>query len=364
MRVLVAEDDCVSADLLAGALQEFGYDVTVVDDGAKAFEEVRTGCYRLVVSDWEMPGMSGVELCRRIRQRQWSRYIYVILVTSHDEKRHVVGGIDAGADDFLTKPFCPEELRVRLRAGERLLSLESRDLTIFVLAKLAESRDRDTGYHLERIREYCRVLCEELSQWPKYREEIDGEYAQLIYLTSPLHDIGKVAIPDQVLLKPGRLTAEEFEIMKTHALFGAQTLEAAALAHPEAKFLAMAHDIALSHHERYDGKGYPRGLSGEQIPLCARIVALADVYDALTSKRVYKARFDHETARSLLLEGRGTQFDSDIVDAFLRSEEQFIEIRTRFAPPDTDPAAIVRTGSAEQASFLSFLSGTTATIGS
>jgi putative two-component system response regulator len=331
MRVLVAEDDCVSADLLAGALHEFGYDVTVVGDGAKAFEQVRTGCYRLVVSDWEMPGMSGVELCRRIRQRQWSRYIYVILVTSHDDMPHVVGGIDSGADDFLAKPFYPEELHVRLRAGERLLSLESRDLTIFALAKLAESRDQDTGFHLERMREYCRVLAEELSGWSKYRDEVDGEYTQLIYLTSPLHDIGKVAVPDQVLLKPGRLTAEEFEIMKKHAVFGAETLEAAARAHPEAKFLAMAHDIALSHHERYDGQGYPHGLSGEQIPLSARITALADVYDALTNKRVYKPSFDHQTARSLILEGRGTQFDPDVVDAFVRREQQFVEIHSRFA---------------------------------
>lgn len=335
MRVLVAEDDCVSADLLTGALEEFGYEVTSVADGGAAFEQVRTGRFRLVVSDWEMPMLSGAELCRQIRRRPLSGYIYVILVTSHDDMRHMVEGLEAGADDFLAKPFHPEELRARLRAGERLLSLESRDLTIFSLAKLAESRDQDTGDHLERIREYCRILAEELSLWPKFRDEVDGEYVQLLYLTSPLHDIGKVAIPDRVLLKPGRLTAEEFEVMKQHAVYGGQTLEAAVLAHPEAKFLAMARDIALSHHERYDGRGYPRGLKGDDIPLCGRITALADVYDALTSKRVYKPRYSHQTARSLVIDGQGTQFDPDIVEAFLRRESEFVEIHNRLVPPET-----------------------------
>jgi len=226
---------------------------------------------------------------------------------------------------------------VRLRGAERLLSLETRDLTIFALAKLAESRDAYTGTHLERIREYCRLLAEELSHWPKFGDCVDGEYAQLLYLTSPLHDIGKVGIPDRVLLKPGRLTPEEFEIMKRHATLGGETLEAAACAHPEAQFLAMARDIALTHHERFDGKGYPRGLAGEEIPLCGRIAALADVYDALTSARVYKPEFSHATARSIILEGRGTQFDPDVVEAFLRREADFLAVQkqfeTRSAPP-------------------------------
>jgi len=328
VQVLVVEDDCISAELLANALRGLDYEVSLAGNGREAFELIRTGNFRLVISDWEMPQMSGLDFCRQIRQRQWSGYIYIILLTSYAGVKHVVEGLDAGADDFLTKPFHPEEIRMRLRVGERILALESRDVTIFALAKLAESRDEQTGAHLERIRLYSRVLAEELSQWDRYRHFVDGEYVQLLYLTSPLHDIGKVGIPDAVLLKPGKLTPEEFEVMKQHTIIGYNTLEAAARAHPEAKFLAMARDIALTHHERYDGRGYPHGLAGEAIPLCGRITAVADVYDALTSKRVYKSEFTHDKARSIILEGSGTQFDPDVVEAFARREKDFVVIKT------------------------------------
>jgi putative two-component system response regulator len=327
MRVLVAEDDCISAEILSNILEKFGYEVTVVNDGQKAFEMIRTGRFRMVVSDWEMPNTNGLELCRQIRKRQGSGYIYLILLTSHGGVNNVVRGLNAGAGDFLTKPYQPEELRVRLRTGERILGLESRDIMIFALAKLAETRDKDTGLHLERIREYCRILATDLSEREKYREIIDGEYIQLLYLTSPLHDIGKVGIPDNVLLKPGRLTPEEFELMKQHTIIGGNTLQAAADMNPEARFLSMAWDIAMTHHERFDGTGYPRGLAGEAIPLSGRITSLADVYDALTSERVYKPAYSHETSRSIILEGRGTQFDPDVVDAFICCEEEFLTAR-------------------------------------
>ncbi|HUU94940.1 MAG TPA: response regulator, partial [Phycisphaerae bacterium] len=227
MRVLVVEDDRLSADMLENSLSAFGYEVTIATNGREAFDLVRTGQYHLVVSDWEMPEMDGIELCRQIRARSSSGYVYVILLTSHGGTSNVVEGLNAGADDFLTKPFQPQELSVRLRVGQRLLSLESRDMVIFALAKLAESRDQQTGVHLERIREYCRILAEEISRWEKFRERVDGDYVQMLYLTSPLHDIGKVGIPDSVLLKPGRLTETEFEIMKRHTIIGGQTLDAA-----------------------------------------------------------------------------------------------------------------------------------------
>jgi putative two-component system response regulator len=329
MRVLVVEDDDIVAEILANALSAFGYDVTVALDGRQAFEFVRTGDFRLILSDWEMPEMSGVDLCRQIRRRQWTSYIYIILLTSHSSVDSVIHGLEAGADDFLTKPFQPQELRLRLRVGERILALENRDLTVFALAKVAESRDEQTGAHLERIREYCRILADELSHHKDYRDTIDGEYVHLIYLTSPLHDIGKVGIPDNVLLKPGRLTPEEFEIMKQHATIGGDTLAAAAQAHPEAHFLDMAREIALTHHEWFDGSGYPRGLSGKGIPLCGRITMLADVYDALTSARVYKPAYSHETARTMIVKGSGTQFDPDVVQAFLHREEDFQAIRRK-----------------------------------
>lgn len=325
MHVLVVDDDAVSAEFLTSTLNHFGYEVTVASNGREAFHLIRTGKFSIVVSDWEMPEMSGPELCRQIRCRQWSSYIFFILVTSYGVE-HVVEGLKAGADDFLTKPFQPNELRVRLRTGERVLALQSRDVMLFTLAKLAESRDSDTGFHLERIREYCRILAEELSGWEKYRDIVDGDYVQLLYLTSPLHDIGKVGIPDAILLKPGPLTTDEFEVMKRHATIGGETLAAATRAHPEAKFLSMARDIAFTHHERYDGGGYPFGLRGNQIPLCGRITALSDVYDALRSQRVYKPKFSHEKTRQIILDGAGTQFDPDVIEAFLRRESEFMRI--------------------------------------
>jgi putative two-component system response regulator len=222
-------------------------------------------------------------------------------------------------------------------------------LTIFSMAKLAESRDQETGAHLERIREYCRVVADSLSRQKRFRDQMDGDYVQLIYMTSPLHDIGKVGIPDRILLKTGPLSREEFEIMKQHTIVGSRTLEAAASAHPEARFLGMARDIARSHHERFDGSGYPDGLAGESIPLCGRIVALADVYDALTTKRVYKPAFRHEKARAIILQESGTHFDPDVVAAFLDNEDRFVEIRDQFAAREEFEAKALREPQAELA---------------
>lgn len=339
VRVLVVDDNELDAEMLQEALRHFGYEVDLAPDGQRAMEMIRSGRYRMVVSDWEMPQMDGVELCRQIRRRSSCGYIYVILLTSRTGTSNVVEGLQAGADDFLAKPFEPQELCVRMRVGERILALESRDVLIFSLARLAESRDPETGAHLERMREYCRILADELSQRPAYRDEVDGDYVQMIYLTSPLHDIGKVGIPDAVLLKPGKLSAEEFEIMKQHTVIGAETLDAALRAHREADYLRMARDIAWSHHERWDGSGYPRGLAGQQIPLCGRISAVADVYDALTTKRVYKEAFSHEVTRNILLEGRGTHFAPQLIDAFLAREQDFVAVRQRFETIDfADPA--------------------------
>ncbi|HEY4761143.1 MAG TPA: response regulator [Thermoguttaceae bacterium] len=330
MRVLIVEDDDIAAGMLENALLEFGYEVTTAHNGCEALELIRSGLYQLVISDWEMPEITGIEMCRQIRAQQYNSYIYIILLTGRKGTQNVVEGLSAGADDFVNKPFEPQELLVRLRAGERILSLESRELVIFSLAKLAESRDPDTGAHLERIREYCRLIGEHLSQKKQFRDMVDGNYIQLIYLTSPMHDIGKVGIPDNVLLKPGKLTPEEFEIMKQHALIGFKTLDAAVNVQPDAKYLWMARDIALTHHERFDGSGYPHHLFEEDIPLCGRILALADVYDALTTKRVYKPAFSHGKAKDIILLEMKGQFDPNVVEAFEEKENRFIEIKEHF----------------------------------
>jgi putative two-component system response regulator len=213
-------------------------------------------------------------------------------------------------------------------------------VAIFALAKLAESRDVETGAHLERVMNYSRILAQQLPAMGSYVDEIDPEFVRLVYGTSPLHDIGKVGIPDGVLLKPGRLDDREFEIMKTHAEIGAKTLDAALRRFPGAKFLRMARDIAASHHERWDGNGYPSKLARERIPLCGRIVAVADVYDALTSKRVYKNAFAHEVAKGLIVKESGTQFDPAIVAAFVAAEAAFMAVREQFQEvPAVTPAA-------------------------
>jgi putative two-component system response regulator len=326
MQVLIVDDNSVTLDMLEHTLRRGGYDVLTATSGPPALEILERGACQLVVTDWEMPEMTGLELCRRIRQFGSMNYVYVILLTARRDASDTIEGMSAGADDFIVKPFQPTELILRVRAGERLLALETRDLLIFMLAKLAESRDADAGAHLDRVRTYARIIAEHLCQLPKYKDVLNAEFVRLIYLTSPLHDIGKVAVPDAVLLKPGALTEEEFEVMKTHTTRGAETLDAALRAYPSARFLRMARDIAAGHHEWYDGSGYPRGLAGDAIPLSARIVALADTYDALTSKRVYKEAFSHEKARAAVLKGRGTHFDPDVVDAFLAHEQVFMDI--------------------------------------
>jgi response regulator RpfG family c-di-GMP phosphodiesterase len=206
----------------------------------------------------------------------------------------------------------------------------SRDLTIFALARLAESRDPETGMHLERVREYVGVLGRALAACEKFRGVIDDEFLALIRLTSALHDIGKVSIPDCILLKPDRLSDDEFKIMKTHTARGAETLETALRRFPDARYLRMARDVAACHHERYDGAGYPAGLVGDAIPLSARIFALADVYDALATKRVYKEAYSHEVAESIILGSNATQFDPDVVAAFSRCAGQFRAIQGAF----------------------------------
>jgi putative two-component system response regulator len=327
MNILIADDNEIAIEMLRGTLTDAGHQVRHAANGREALDLIRQGWARLVVTDWDMPEMNGVELCRAIRGGDLPGYVYIILLTAHNRVEEKVAGLAAGADDFIAKPFNPDELIARVGTAERVLSMETREVAIFAMAKLAESRDPETGAHLERVRSYSRALAQSLAKMNLFPETINAEYIRLLYQTSPLHDIGKVGIPDTVLLKPGRLSDREFEMMKVHTTIGADTLDAALKQFPGVAFLEMARDIALSHHERFDGSGYPRGLQGDAIPLCARIVTLADVYDALTSKRVYKDAFSHDVAREIICNEVGTQFAPPIVEAFKESESAFISIR-------------------------------------
>ena len=330
MRILIVDDDELSLAILEGVLDEMGYQVERACNGREAIERLRSGEIHIVITDWEMPEMNGLELCRAIRADDFAGYIYIIMLTSRDGGQQKVEGLHAGADAFLVKPLNTEEMIVSLKTAERILSLETRDLAMFALAKLSESRDPETGAHIERVQSYARVVANYLSKTEKHRGIIDAEFIRLIHQTSPLHDIGKVAIPDSILLKPGKLTDDEMAIMRTHVTIGAQTLDASRQRFPNVRFLQIARDITMSHHERWDGTGYPEKLKGDQIPLAARIVAVADVYDALTSRRVYRDAMTHVQAKTYILRERGLHFDPDVVEAFIQTERQFITIREQF----------------------------------
>ncbi len=331
LKILIVDDDAITLEMLRTTLIAAGHEVEMASDGEQALKRIMQGDIRLVITDWEMPKLDGLALCRAVRRQSSAGYVYMILLTTHGSSEEVVEGMSAGADDFVVKPFNQAELNARVHAGARVLSLETREMVIFALAKLAESRDSDTGLHLERVQRYSRRLAESLVEMSDAKRRLDSDFIRLIYQTSPLHDIGKVGIPDRILLKPGRLTDEEFNIMKTHTIIGARTLEEALANYPQARFLQVARDIAAYHHERWDGSGYPEGLAAEEIPLSARIVAVADVFDALTSRRAYKDAFSHQVARDIIESDSGKHFDPTIVKAFFRVEEDFIEIQNRFS---------------------------------
>ncbi|MEJ2398744.1 MAG: HD domain-containing phosphohydrolase [Gammaproteobacteria bacterium] len=206
---------------------------------------------------------------------------------------------------------------------------------IFATSKLAESKDPETGAHLDRMRIFCRILCEYMAKTDDFRDVITPEYIECIFTTSSLHDIGKVGIPDSVLLKPGKLNDNEWEIMRNHTLLGANMLRAVIEKHPGNSFIRMGIEIAESHHEKWDGSGYPHGLKGDAIPLSARILALADVYDALTSVRCYKDAFTHEQSRQIIVEGIGKHFDPRVVEAFLNCEDEFINVKKNYVDEES-----------------------------
>ncbi len=331
MRILIVDDELVSRKKMDLLIKSLGYETFVANDGIEGWEIWKRERTRMVITDWMMPRMDGLELCRKIREVEGSQYIYIIMVTSKEDVNDLVRGMDAGADDFITKPFIKEELAVRIRAGQRISGFETRDIVIFSLARLVESRDSETGDHLERIRHYSKALTVAISKMDASPHEIDGLFLNNIFLTSPLHDIGKIGIPDYILLNPGRLDDKEVELMKRHTNIGFDTLNEALEKYPRADYLRMSAEIALFHHERFDGTGYPNGLKGKEIPLSARIVALADVYDALVSKRIYKETYQHNVAKSIIQMERGGHFDPMVVDAFLSCEGEFIKTLNRFS---------------------------------
>lgn len=369
--VLIVDDTPQNITVLGELLQPH-YTVRAANSGERALRAAHSDPRPdIILLDVMMPGMSGYEVLRQLRAEKDTRDIPVIFVTAMDSTESEEQGLELGAVDYITKPVKPAIVLARVRthlefkhARDRLANqnewlerevarrmsenLLIQDLSMRALASLAEARDTDTGHHILRTQAYVDILARHLKHHDRFRDALSGGRLAMVVKAAPLHDLGKVGIPDAILLKPGRLTPEEFEIMKTHAAIGAAAIGKAmqdalaaaddvmaAQASGAFAFLQVAHEIALSHHEKWDGSGYPAGLAGDTIPASGRLMALADVFDALTCHRIYKKPMSIEQATQILTEGRGTHFDPDVVDAYLACRERFTDIAMRFH--DTAP---------------------------
>ncbi len=344
--ILVVDDTPENLRVLCGMLKQQGYRARPIPGGKLALRAVETEPPDLILLDITMPEMNGYEVCRSLKSSPATRHIPVIFISALTELDDKIKAFASGGIDYITKPFQFEEVQARVDTHLRLRGLQlelqqyssglenlvqekvleisrSQMATIEALAQLTESRDECTGGHIKRIQAMCKTLAQELGGSSHHKRTINDSFFECIFFASALHDIGKVAVPDAILLKPGKLTAEEMTEMKKHTIHGTSTLQAAREKYPKNAFLNMGIAIARSHHERWDGGGYPDGLVGEDIPLSARIMSVADVYDALRSKRPYKEGMTHEKSMKIILEGSGTQFDPECVSALESVEAVF-----------------------------------------
>lgn len=351
--VLVIDDTAENLALISEVLRS-EFKVKVAANGERGLQLAQATRPDLILLDIMMPEMDGYEVIRRLQESEVTRDIPVIFLTAmrsvNDERK----GLDLGAVDYITKPISPPIVQARVRnhlqlkAARDFLKYKSeflerevqkrtreveaiQEVTIRTLTSLAETRDIDTGNHIRRTQSYVKVIASSLSAHPRFAAFLTPGNIDLLYRSAPLHDIGKIGIPDRILLKPGKLEADEFAIMKTHTTLGGDAITHAELAlGREVPFLKLAKEIAYGHHEKWNGKGYPEGLQGDDIPISARLMAVADVYDALISRRVYKPAMTHEQAVAIIRDGRGEQFDPDITDAFIRIEGEIRGIANRF----------------------------------
>jgi putative two-component system response regulator len=360
--ILVVDDTPDNLLLMSNLLKD-KYLVKVANHGDKALKIVNgESLPDLILLDIMMPGMSGHDVAVILKADAKTRDIPIIFLTALASAEDETLGLTLGAADYITKPISPPvvlarvETQLKLKAAadflrdkndylqqevaRRTREVEAiQDVTIQAMASLAETRDNETGNHIRRTQHYVKVLAEKLRDHPRFRDFLDDHTITLLFKSAPLHDIGKVGIPDRILLKPGRLTPEEFEIMKTHTTLGRDAIQQAEQhLGSGVAFLQLAKEIAYGHQEKWDGSGYPEGCAGDAIPISARLMAVADVYDALISRRVYKAAMPHEQAVKIITEGRGSHFDPDITDAFLAHLDAFQQIAARYADSDEDIA--------------------------
>ncbi len=358
---ILVVDDTPDNLILMSSLLKSDYKVKIANGGEKALRIAASDSPPdLILLDIMMPDMDGYEVCQRLKHEPNTMNIPVIFLTAKNEMEDEKKGLELGAVDYITKPISPPIVLARvknhlalkamdefLRDQNEFLELEVakrtkeiiaiQDVTILAMASLAETRDSDTGNHIRRTQFYVKALAEKLRDHPRFAWFLTESNINMLFKSAPLHDIGKVGIPDRILLKPGRFEPGEFEIMKTHTTLGRD-----AIVHAEnalgisVDFLVFAKTIAFSHQEKWNGSGYPLGLSGDDIPIAARLMAIADVYDALISRRVYKEGISHENAVRTMIDGHGTHFDPDMLDAFLEIQEEFRSIAQRFNDSDSD----------------------------
>ena len=355
-RLLIVDDTPANIRILHELLRD-DYDVRVATGGQAAldlaFSETPPD---LVLLDVVMPDMDGYEVCSRLKADPRTRQVPVLFVTSLNDEEDEAKGLSLGAVDYITKPYRAGLVKARVRnhlelkrhrddlaamVRERTTELAlTKAVTIESLATLAETRDPETGGHIRRTQHYVRVLAERLRQEHPAEWVLDDATVELLFLSAPLHDVGKVGVPDHILLKPDRLTDEEFAIMKQHTVYGRDALALAEARLGQNSFLRLGAEIAYSHHERWDGSGYPLGLKGKDIPAPGRLMALADVYDALISRRVYKLPYPHTQAVTIIVGGRGSHFDPAVVDAFLVEAERFRAVAIEHADFPEERAAL------------------------
>jgi putative two-component system response regulator len=354
-------DDTPANLLLMNDLLAPHYAVKIAANGPRALKIAGSATPPdLILLDIMMPDMDGYAVCRALKADPATRDIPVIFLTARSEVGDEQLGFELGAVDYITKPISPPIVLARVKSNLALKAqadflknqnayLEQevarrtqevrdiRDVTVLTMASLAETRDNETGNHIIRTQYYVKLLAQQLQNHPNFAQHLDDDTIELLFKSAPLHDIGKVGIPDRILLKPGKLTEEEFEVMKTHTTLGKLTIESAERRlGKDVPFLRYAKEIAYSHQEKWDGSGYPVGLSGQAIPVSARLMAIADVYDALISRRVYKPAFTHEQAMQIIEEGRGRHFDPDVVDAFVEIQHACKQIAEQHANTDAE----------------------------
>jgi len=373
-RHILIADDQPSILLVLEEMLEERFEVHAFDDGQGLLDYVHQGgAADLVLTDVVMPGVDGFEVCRQLKADERTRDIPILFLSSLESDNDEAYGLSLGAEDFIHKPFSPpvvlarvsnhlaladagrqllrrneeleqlvaERTREVVRRGEQVINAQ--DAIITALCTLAEVRDNETGNHILRTQAYVKLLAEAVRSHPDFSPVLDDETIAMITKSAALHDVGKVAIPDAILLKPGKLSPEEWTIMQGHCTYGRDAIaQAIAGVSPDhLPYLHYALEIAYSHHERWDGQGYPQGLRGTEIPISARLMAVADVYDALISKRVYKPAYPHAQVIGILAEERGKQFDPVLVDVFLRVADQFEHVALSYQDGAPRPLGLV-----------------------